>query len=82
MSGARVSQGWNADGNDFALCRADNRGGSGIGLAIAKTLAREGARVAVGDIEANALRQAAAEIGGDAAGFESDVRNRSPRSQG
>ena len=41
-------------------------GGRGIGKAIARSLTREGVRVAIGDLDAAAAEQAAAEIGGGA----------------
>jgi 2-hydroxycyclohexanecarboxyl-CoA dehydrogenase len=48
-------------------------GARGIGRAISERLAREGARVAIGDIDAAGARSAAAEIGNGALGFELDV---------
>ncbi len=42
-------------------------GGGGLGRAIARSLAREGARVAVGDIDAGALEQTAQAIGAEGA---------------
>ncbi len=49
-------------------------GARGIGLAIAKALIAEGARVSIGDIDVELVNTAAAEIG--AYGFHLDVRNR------
>ncbi len=48
-------------------------GGQGIGRAIAVALAREGARVAVGDIDAAAAQAAAAGIGDQALAVQLDV---------
>ena len=48
-------------------------GGHGIGRAIARVLARAGARVAVGDIDADAAEAAGREIGG--VGMHLDVRD-------
>jgi NAD(P)-dependent dehydrogenase (short-subunit alcohol dehydrogenase family) len=51
-------------------------GGRGIGRAIAVSLARAGARVAVGDIDLGAAESVAQEIGPDAIAFALDVTNR------
>ena len=51
-------------------------GGRGIGQAICRALAREGARVALGDVDGAAAQAAAAELGGDALGFSVDVTDR------
>ncbi len=48
-------------------------GGRGIGRAIAESLAREGARVAVGDLDQASAEAAAAALGGDAVGLGLDV---------
>jgi NAD(P)-dependent dehydrogenase (short-subunit alcohol dehydrogenase family) len=48
-------------------------GANGIGLAIATQLARAGARVAIGDIDAEAAEAAASSIGGDVVGLALDV---------
>ncbi len=48
-------------------------GGRGIGRAIAQALAREGARVAVGDLDRASAEQTAAELGGEALGLPLDV---------
>src|SRR4051794_8691101 len=48
-------------------------GGRGIGRATAQALAREGARVAVGDLDREAARAVAAELGPDALGLGLDV---------
>jgi NAD(P)-dependent dehydrogenase (short-subunit alcohol dehydrogenase family) len=48
-------------------------GGRGIGRAIAQSLAREGARVAIGDLDQASAEAAAAAIGGDAVGLGLDV---------
>ena len=48
-------------------------GANGIGLAIARDLAGAGARVAIGDIDAEAADAAARSIGGDAVGLALDV---------
>jgi 2-hydroxycyclohexanecarboxyl-CoA dehydrogenase len=48
-------------------------GGSGIGAAICRRLAAEGAHVAVTDINVDSAREVAAEISGDA--YELDVRS-------
>ena len=47
--------------------------GRGIGRAIAELFAREGARVAIADIDPDSAQSAAAEIGQDALGLEMDV---------
>lgn len=49
-------------------------GGRGIGLAMAKRLARAGARISIGDIDATLAQQAASEVGGY--GGQVDVRDR------
>jgi NAD(P)-dependent dehydrogenase (short-subunit alcohol dehydrogenase family) len=51
-------------------------GARGIGRATATALAREGARVAIGDIDADLVQQAAREIGGDTVGLRLDVTDR------
>ena len=51
-------------------------GGRGIGKAIASALAPEGARVAIGDLDAGSAEAAAAELGGDAIGLALDVTDR------
>jgi NAD(P)-dependent dehydrogenase (short-subunit alcohol dehydrogenase family) len=51
-------------------------GAHGIGRAIAAHFARAGARVAVGDLDADAAQAAAAEIGGTAFGTQLDVSDR------
>jgi NAD(P)-dependent dehydrogenase (short-subunit alcohol dehydrogenase family) len=48
-------------------------GANGIGLAIARGLAKAGARVAIGDIDAGAAEAAAASIGGETVGVGLDV---------
>jgi NAD(P)-dependent dehydrogenase (short-subunit alcohol dehydrogenase family) len=48
-------------------------GGRGIGRAIAQALAREGARVAVGDLDREAAEQTAATLGDEALGLGVDV---------
>jgi NAD(P)-dependent dehydrogenase (short-subunit alcohol dehydrogenase family) len=48
-------------------------GGRGIGRAIAQALAREGALVAVGDVDAASAESVAAELGGQALGLPLDV---------
>jgi len=53
-------------------------GGSGIGRATAERFAKEGAKVAVADLKAEAARETAVSIeksGGDAKSFEVDVRD-------
>jgi NAD(P)-dependent dehydrogenase (short-subunit alcohol dehydrogenase family) len=47
--------------------------GSGIGLAIVRALAREGARIAVTDLDPEAAAAAAAELGAQARAFRLDV---------
>jgi len=47
--------------------------GRGIGKAFAERYAREGARVALADIDLEAAKNAAAEIGGDAIAVEMNV---------
>jgi NAD(P)-dependent dehydrogenase (short-subunit alcohol dehydrogenase family) len=48
-------------------------GGRGIGKALAHALAREGAQVAIGDLDTGAAESAAAELGGAAVGLHLDV---------
>jgi NADP-dependent 3-hydroxy acid dehydrogenase YdfG len=48
----------------------------GIGKATAQAFAREGMKVAIGDLDAELARQAAAEIGPSAEGFALDVTSR------
>src|SRR6059036_4144738 len=48
-------------------------GARGIGLATARALARQGARVALGDLDGELAAQVAAELGGDAFGVGVDV---------
>ena len=48
-------------------------GGRGIGKALAHALAREGVRVAIGDLDHDAARNAAAEVGAGAVGLFLDV---------
>ena len=48
-------------------------GGRGIGQAIAQSLAAEGCRVAVGDLDAASAQETAAALGGDAVGLRLDV---------
>ncbi|MBO0852262.1 MAG: SDR family oxidoreductase, partial [Nocardia sp.] len=49
--------------------------GRGIGLALARRLADAGHRVVLTDIDGEAARRSAAEIGRDAVGLEHDVRD-------
>ena len=51
-------------------------GGRGIGKALSRSLAREGVRVAIADLDGAAAEQAAAEIGGGAIGLALDVTDR------
>jgi NAD(P)-dependent dehydrogenase (short-subunit alcohol dehydrogenase family) len=51
-------------------------GGRGIGRALCSSLTREGARVAIGDVDAAAAEAAAAELGGGAIGLRVDVTDR------
>ena len=51
-------------------------GARGIGKATANALAHEGARVAVGDLDAALADRAAGEIGGEAVGLPLDVTRR------
>ncbi|QJP17233.1 SDR family oxidoreductase [Starkeya sp. ORNL1] len=51
-------------------------GAAGIGRAIAEALARQGVKVAVGDINLDAARRTAIELGGGAIAVEVDVRHR------
>ncbi len=50
--------------------------GRGIGRATAAALARRGARVAIGDVDAASARDAAQELGGGTLGFALDVTDR------
>jgi NAD(P)-dependent dehydrogenase (short-subunit alcohol dehydrogenase family) len=66
-----------AGGNSIAgRVVAVTGGARGIGQAIATSLARRGARVAVGDLDAGAAERAAAELGAGAIGLELDVTDR------
>ncbi|MFD4295396.1 SDR family oxidoreductase [Rhodococcus sp. NPDC058532] len=47
----------------------------GIGLSIARQLAAEGARIAIGDLDADQATAAAGQLPGEAAGFALDVTN-------
>ncbi len=51
-------------------------GARGIGRATATALAREGARVAIGDLDGALAEQEASALGGDALGLELDVTDR------
>jgi meso-butanediol dehydrogenase/(S,S)-butanediol dehydrogenase/diacetyl reductase len=51
-------------------------GARGIGAAIVRALARAGVQVAIADLDVGAARTLASEIGGGAAAFEIDVRDR------
>ena len=51
-------------------------GGRGIGKALARALASEGCRVAIGDVDSAAAEAAAAELGGEAVGLALDVTDR------
>ena len=51
-------------------------GGRGIGKAISRSLAREGVRVAIADLDGEIAEQAAAEVGGGAIGLALDVTDR------
>ncbi len=51
-------------------------GARGIGKATAQAFAREGMKVAIGDLDATLAEQTAAEVGGGAAGFALDVTRR------
>ena len=51
-------------------------GARGIGKATATALVREGAKVAIGDLDKPLAEEAAAELGGDAIGLELDVTDR------
>jgi NAD(P)-dependent dehydrogenase (short-subunit alcohol dehydrogenase family) len=51
-------------------------GGRGIGRALCDSLTREGARVAIGDVDGAAAEAAAAELGGGAIGLRVDVTDR------
>jgi len=51
-------------------------GARGIGAAIVRALARAGARVAIADLDLAAAQELAGAIGGGAAAFEIDVRDR------
>lgn len=55
--------------------------GSGIGLAIVRALAREGARIAVTDLNPEVARTAAAELGDQARAFRLDVIDASETEQ-
>jgi NADP-dependent 3-hydroxy acid dehydrogenase YdfG len=51
-------------------------GARGIGLATAKALAAEGAKVAIGDLDADLAEQSAGELGSESIGLELDVTKR------
>ncbi|MBF2735545.1 MAG: SDR family oxidoreductase [Betaproteobacteria bacterium AqS2] len=48
-------------------------GAQGIGLAVARQLRSQGARVAIWDVDAKRMEEAAAELGGDAIAIKADV---------
>jgi NAD(P)-dependent dehydrogenase (short-subunit alcohol dehydrogenase family) len=48
-------------------------GGRGIGKSLSQALAREGVRVAIGDVDGESAERAAAELGGGALGLRLDV---------
>ena len=62
-----------ADGRVAGKVALVTGGGSGLGRAISEMLAREGARVAVTDIDGSSARATAAEISGAAIGLAHDV---------
>ena len=51
-------------------------GGRGIGLAIAQKCVQAGMQVAIGDVEADLVTEAAAQLGGSARGYVLDVRDK------
>jgi NADP-dependent 3-hydroxy acid dehydrogenase YdfG len=51
-------------------------GARGIGKATAKALAREGAKIAIGDLDVELAQQTASELGTDSVGLELDVTRR------
>src|SRR5579871_6716919 len=62
---------------DLAGRRALVTGGArGIGAAIVRAFARAGVQVAIADLDAAAAQELASEIGGGAAAFAIDVRDR------
>jgi NAD(P)-dependent dehydrogenase (short-subunit alcohol dehydrogenase family) len=60
----------------YGTVAAVTGGARGIGRATAEALAREGARVAIGDLDGDLAASAAEEIGGDAIGLPLDVTDR------
>jgi NAD(P)-dependent dehydrogenase (short-subunit alcohol dehydrogenase family) len=62
-----------AEGSISGRVAAITGGARGIGLAIGEALARRGARVALGDLDAGAAERAAAGLAGEAVGLGLDV---------
>jgi NAD(P)-dependent dehydrogenase (short-subunit alcohol dehydrogenase family) len=65
----------NVSGRLSGKCAVVTGGASGLGFACAQAFAREGARVAIFDLDRGALDGAVAALGADAAGFIANVQD-------
>jgi NAD(P)-dependent dehydrogenase (short-subunit alcohol dehydrogenase family) len=65
----------NVSGRLSGKCAVVTGGASGLGFACAQAFAREGARVAIFDLDQNAIDGAVRTLGGEAAGFVANVQD-------